>query len=262
MKCADVTLGITSKDNMQGLVMCLSAVLIGKTLPNEILLRLEGATPGFASYYFEQIADLARISGVGFRVVAAQSEGIRVARDWLLEECRTKALWMLDDDVLPDFECLDVLLSATTENRLQDDPYYAWTAGVKVDVNNRRGYIDWSLDQQQLDSENPSQNRFYSKVGNYHTVIPLNNLDTGNVLLRVDTIKKSPVRFSSIPIKANSGGEDTIFSVLCKKVGLKGYLAIAAQAVHLEKEKVRFSEQSARAGLTEAVEMLVDQKKL
>jgi hypothetical protein len=246
MKHEKVTLGITTLDNTPALLICLSGVLSGSVLPARIQLRFEGQLPSFENFYFEQLAELARLRGVVFEFTRTQSKGIRAARDWHLSTCPTDYLWFLDDDVLADYDCLDSLCVAADwcENFCFAKPW-VFLAGVKVDVNNRRGYADYH--RKEIDDTEISQNHFYKKGS--CRAMPIETLDAGNCMLHVPRVRQHGINFDMFPGGANSGGEDTLFAYVVRQRGLYGYLAPNAQSVHLEKEQLNFTEIAARTEL-------------
>jgi hypothetical protein len=241
------TLGISTVSNVQALLMTLGAVFNAKCLPHVVNLRCEGSIPQISHFYFEQMADIARMVGTQFNVFIEQSRGVRFARDWHIDKCKDQWLWMLDDDVIPHFDCLQYYLRAIQHgsNFAHKAPYLA---GVKVDVNNRRGYKDFDHQVRTSIHQPPySQNHFYDKVQFNQMVSPLDTLDTGNVMLNCEVIREHGLRFNVFNTGTNAGGEDAVFALACKKKGLSGLIVPSAQAVHIEKEKVNFNEQGARA---------------
>ena len=135
-----VTLGIVSNGNIQGLLLCVSAALTGTRRPNSIVIRMEGELPSFGNFYLEQLAALAAFHGVSFCLYRSSARGIRTARQWQLDSCKTDALWMLDDDVLPTPLCLENLVRAWSQSEFQPRGLLGYVAGLKVDITNRRGY--------------------------------------------------------------------------------------------------------------------------
>ena len=242
---ATVTLGISTLGNLAAVKLCLSAVLTAPVIPGKIVLRTEGQFPDFANFYLEQLVDLARLRGAAFTICRSRSKGIRAARDWQLEHCATDYLWMLDDDVLPIFNCLERMLWARP--LLSAD--WLWIAGVKVDVNNRRGYADYHTRPiAPAANQRISQNHFYDLTTAKPYYGPMADLDTGNVLLRMKRVRELKLSFSLLEDDGpNAGGEDALFAHAAVRKGGCGYLVPSAQSIHLEKEKVTFNDQVARA---------------
>lgn len=244
----DTTFGVNTVGNREALQMCLASVLNAKVLPSRIQIRFEGKLPGFAAFYLEQLADIARFRGVEWTMCVANSEGVRAARDWQLDNCPTEMLWMGDDDAIYDFDCLKELYDGFYElNRKSFD--VAYVCGSKADINNRRGYKDFNVKIHRKEDVKPnaSFSFFYDKedcVGRY---APIFTADTGNILINIPLIRSKQLRFSQFECSTNSGGEDTIFALECGKAGLKAFFVPSAQAIHLEKEQVNFNEFAARA---------------
>lgn len=244
---ARVTFGITTTGNVQALQMALSSVLMGHILPARILLRFEGQFPAFANFYLEQLSELARVRGVEFSLNVAKSSGVRAARDWLLDNCATEYLWMGDDDAIYMPHCLAEFHDAIMglESSLRADEFWGYVVGTKPDLNNRRGYQDFSTEPRDAETaENHSSfNQFYKGKG---TTVLHHHLDTGNVVFNVRKLRVAGIRFSVYEKSYNAGGEDTLFALMSNKAGLQGYFRTRADAIHLEKPEIRFNEFAAR----------------
>jgi hypothetical protein len=236
----EITLGVSTVGNIQALRLCLAAALNAPTLPSHIQVRFEGELPNFGDFYFEQIADIARLKNVSFTFTRANSQGVRYARDWQMDQCPTDLLWCLDDDVIPDYTCLEGFRN--TLHALKNKQW-GFLAGIKVDVNNRRQYPDFDH-KERKNWDEWDQNHFAPK--SYHPV-PLETLDAGNVLLNLPLLREKKIRFSIFTGSENAGGEDTLFAHQCLNQNLLGYLCTAAQSLHLEKEQVVFTDRVARA---------------
>lgn len=240
----DVTFAVSSLGNVDALQLCLASVLNAETVPGKIMLRFEGSLPSFARFYLEQLADLARLKGVEWSMTLDRSKGIRYARDWMLHNCRTEYLWMGDDDVIYDWDCLTqfrkVIHPVGGVSLFLSNQQAAWVCGVKVDVNNRRKYADYS---QEIRSSNlpMSQNHFYSKQNHSGLCYRFDKLDTGNVIFNVPRIK-GKLSFQVFKDSANGGAEDACFALKALQMGYSAFLAPAAQSIHLEKEQVYFNE--------------------
>lgn len=244
-----VTLGVSSKGNTRALTLCLSSVLTGQLLPKGIQIRLEGAEPRFNDFYLEQIAELARVRGVEFSFSVHTSTGVRDTRDWQLDNCPTKYLWLVDDDVVFDSECL-LAYAAAYDNTYFDDPETAFFAGSKADVNNRRNYPGFKM--QEFNWEHAKQ------VNNHSLLYDISDcrghgvktpvLDTGNVVLHVERIRAKGCRFQLFDTddRYNPSGDATTFSLVLNKAGLSGMFIPSARAYHLEKPDGGFNEFHAR----------------
>ena len=255
----DVMLGITTTG--EGcLNMVLSAVLTAHSFPAEILILSEGALPNTDDFYFERLLDLARIIGITVTIVRAESKGIWYARNAVLFHCRYPKLWLLDDDVLPTMDCLTALTNVFKTVQAEK-PKTAYAGAVKVDVANLRGYKDYSSERQSWPpKETASQNYFYIHFGSF-SQIPLLSLDLGNAFLDVALLNAADVCFVPEDLEGiahtRCGGEDAIFSLLCAKAGLSGVLIPAAESFHMEKPNLRFTNQTLRAGLIQAVKQIL-----
>lgn len=239
----EVTFGVTSV-NPLALGLCLTSVMTGFLLPGAILIRLQAELPGFSGFYFTQLAELARILGIKFSLNVSPQTGIRESRDWLMNRCGTPFLWMGDDDVVFDYNCLPHLREAQL-----DWPKVGYVAGIKVDVSNLRQYPDYDTHYRTGFPTQPQPsdlNHFYNLPANVHPPCPF--LDCGNVLLHVKALREQNCRFTLFPDSVpNAGGEDTLFAANVLASGLTGHAAPSARSYHLEKERVVFTEQAMRA---------------
>jgi len=244
----ETTVMVTCQGNIRALCMMLFSVLNSRYVPHRIKVRLEGDLPGFDDFYLAQVAEFARLAGVRFDISVFVSEGIRAARDWMLDECQTDYLWMLDDDVLVSPTCLVELCRA----KFPDDGVAL--QGGKPDLNNRRGYKDFfkGVHPRSILRDGASPNHRYDQLpeglpANVATQsYRIHTIDTGNVFLRMSHIREKNLRFSLWPDSVNSGGEDTLFAMSIYRAGLAVYFCPYAVANHLEKPDIRFKEDAAR----------------
>lgn len=240
------TFAVTSTGN-RALTMCLASVVQQSLKPQKVLVRLEGEFPAINDFYLEQIMDLGRAFGMEFTICVANSNGVREARDWLLDNCRTPLLWMGDDDVIYHPDCFKWLYE--THTKYAEDKPLGFVQGAKPDVNNRRGYGDFSrkprTDEQVVDR--CSYNQFYAldEKRAPHVVQTL-TADTGNMLVNVETLKQFGIRFTQFETSANSSGEDTLFAGAVNRAGLVGIFCADASGFHLEKPNGGFNEFGAR----------------
>jgi hypothetical protein len=248
----EVTFGVSTCGNIKALLMCLSSILMARNVPLKIQVRFEGQLPSFADYYLEQLGDLARFRKVQFELSLARSFGIRAARDWQIEHCRTDWLWMGDEDALYDYECLYYFASTFKGNLNQ----VAFFSGCKYDVNNRRGYQNFDMNihgPQDLKDEcffNWPWHKEWCADRYAKTVV----MDTGNSLIQVPLILKNRIKFQLFEESANSGGEDTLFGLSCRKANLEAYFIPSAQAIHLgQPQLTHFGEHEARLNYVLAV---------
>lgn len=247
----NTTFGVNSTGNTQALLMCLTSVVNQHQLPKTVNVRLEGEFPSFANFYLEQLAALFRHQGIEFNMSVGKSEGVRKARDWQLDHCLTPYLWMGDDDVIYHAGCLawldrarEEVMTARFREGLEEGEF-GYIQGSKPDVINRRGYGDFST--KVFESENlaghVSFNQFYAGK---HSIVRVNTLDTGNVLLNVTAMRKEKLRFDVFEHGFNAGGEDTLMGMRMNQLDLFGFFCTQAKSVHLEKPNPVFNEFAAR----------------
>lgn len=249
----NTTLGVTCSGNVRALCMALLSVFNSPAIPHKLLLRLEGEMPLTDDFYLAQVLDYIRQTGAEITITVAQSNGVRAARDWLVENTTTKFLWMIDDDVIVSPDCLEMLCRSQSEEGKQ----VAALQGTKTDVNNRRGYDNFNTFVHPRSDLKPgvSANHHWEKlpkgiVERTQALVPtyeIQTIDTGNVLLDVEFLEKCSLRFERLPLSANSGGEDTLMAVQIYMSGGVVLLNPWAQAIHLEKPVIKFNEFAARA---------------
>lgn len=243
----NVTAGVSCvRSDIKALLLCLSSILNATGVPAAIKVRFEGPISAFGDFYLEQIADLARLKGVEFSIHVAQSKGVRAARDWHIANCDTQFLWMLDDDVVYAYDCLAQLLNGQV---FLCDNNVAYLCGTKADVNNRRGYKDFSIEEHPASDvkDNGSYNWLYDKDACAGKYAEIWTADTGNLLIDIQRIRSARICFQLFPDSTNCGGEDTLFALECRKAGYRAFMVPSAQSFHLEKPVVNFNEFSARA---------------
>jgi hypothetical protein len=248
-KLENVTFGVSSIGNTQALCMCLASVLNATVVPARIQIRLEGKLPEFAHFYLEQISELARFKGVDWIMQVANPRGVRAARDWQLDNCRTPYLWMGDDDAIYTPQCLEAFEAGIVQiEAMRQRKDWAYCCGSKPDVNNRRGYGDFNRDIHYAKDlqENAAFNFFWDADDCWGTFARIQTCDTGNMFLKMSVVNANKLRFTVFEDSLNSGGEDTIFGLRCKKAGLDAWFIPSAVAYHLEKPQVNFSEFAAR----------------
>ena len=240
----NLTLGVSSKGNTQALLLCLSSVLVGVTRPDYIQIRLEGKRPGFDSFYLEQLMGLAKVLNIPVRITSCLSTGVRDSRDWQLAECKTDYLWLVDDDVVVDCVCMAAYNKAIEGL----DEEWAYLAGSKIDVNNRRNYPHFDMRERTVEelSAQSNHSHLYDIEGCMGQTAPTKVLDTGNVLFYLPPIKAQGCKFRQFPDQANPSGDATTFSLVLDRAGLSGRFVPSARAYHLEKENGGFNEFEAR----------------
>ena len=254
MKLSNVTFGVNTVGNTKALLMCLASVLNAEVIPGAIQIRSEGSLPAFGDFYMEQLAELARFKGVDFSINVAKSAGIRAARDWQIDFCRTDYLWMGDDDVLYSYDCLNFLYDGMLRvgplngGGLKTPKNVAYVCGTKGDLNNRRGWANFEMSLKTVDDvkDNCSFNHFYDKETCMGSYAEIYTADTGNMLINLPLVRSKKIRFSLFDESTNSGGEDTLFAMECRHRGTSAYIIPSAQSYHLEKPMVNFGEAAAR----------------
>ena len=236
--------------NIRALCLCLSGILNAVVRPRRIQVRLEGVYPGINDFYLEQLTDLALLHGVEILLEIHRSTGVRDSRDWHLNNCRTDFLWMMDDDVVPDYRCLaaynNYYLKLRDENLWTKD--VAFLAGSKCDVNNRRKYPVFNMTVQGAAAVTPEANHslIYHVGECWETCAKTKALDTGNALLYLPLLKEKACSFRQFADHGNSSGDATAFWLQLDKKGLYGFFAPSAVAYHLEKQGGGFNEFEAR----------------
>lgn len=248
---AHVVFGVNTVGNVQALSLCLLSVLQGEVLPAKIQIRCEGDLPVSNNFYLAQLSDLARLKGVEVSITRALSQGVRFARDWQISNAsiETPYLWMGDDDAVYDYRCLKNLIKAHELDSKAEKNSAIFVSGTKVDVNNRRGYVNFELNKRPIDElkDNCSFNHYYGIDEIDARYVKSYTADTGNLLIHTHLVQSHGIRFSLFEDSTNCGGEDTLFALECWHNKRRGIYAPAAVAFHLEKEKINFSEFAARA---------------
>lgn len=250
-----ITFGVSCTGNLRALCMCLASVLNSRRVPHRIQVLMNGEFPSFGDFYLEQISEWARQSGVAFNIAVENNLGVRKARDWHLDNCQTQFLWMGDDDVVYEPDCLKFLALGWKQEQYDQ----AYVQGVKSDLNNRRGYEDFEkkvIDVRKLEDFSSPNHRygqlpeaFAGKPPTYDVA----TIDTGNVVFDMKKMNGNTeasnfrgYRFDVFKDSANCGGEDTLMALRLRKDGLVGRFMPWAVSFHLEKEKPKFDEIRAR----------------
>lgn len=252
----NITFGVSDTGNTTALCMCLASVLNARVVPHKIQVLCQGEFPDFAHYYLEQLSEWARMSGIEWSLSVTPPLGLRGARDWHLDNCRTQYLWMGDNDVVYGPECLEMLCFGLDEEL---NGKQAYVQGVKTDLNNRRGYKDFVKDclprtsivdfcSANMRYDQLTDSELYAiRFGNLKPITTdIVTIDTGNVLLNVDLMNTHKLRFKVFDDSINCGGEDTLMALLMRKKGLVGRFMPWAYSFHLEKPKPAFDELTAR----------------
>lgn len=218
------------------LQMCLSSVLLGSRTPEAIIINFNGEFPGFGSFYLEQLAELARFKGVEFRMLVSPNKGVRKARQAILEAAvEFDLMWMGDDDAIYHWDCLRRFDKAYHNHVKPLDGTKCYLQGSKADVNNRRGYGDFSMEPQSLDgSGNANPNRVYDYESLLDKMAPTKGFDTGNILFDPRQFVEDDISFDPFDDSSNAGGEDTIAGATARSKGYSGWLVPSAIAYHLE----------------------------
>lgn len=242
----NITFGVSSKDNNQGLVLCLTSVLAGSTLPGKIAVRLEGTQLKTNDHYLDTVIEMARFHGVEMSIQYTTSEGVRAARQWHLDSCTTKYLWMGDDDVFYKGRCLINFCAAIV---VLDRQPWAYFTGCKYDVVNRRGYTDFDTSFHPASELKPecAFNWPWNERDCEGKFVPIITMDTGNSLINMNAVQAYKLRFQLFEDSLNCGGEDTLFGLQCAKAKLPAYFVPSAQAMHFGQPNLtNFGEFAAR----------------
>ena len=239
----DVVAGIVT-NNPEGLVLCLSSILNGTTLPSGIVIHYVAGIPNIP-FYLQQLLSLARIRGINTAVSFPEYNGIRFHRDSFIHNSLPgpDMVWLVDDDVCVEPDCLYSLYQTA---RIEQSVNREWSyiCANKIDVNNRRGYGDFTSKEIQFDGADDSPT--YLNYGPTSKTCRITAADTGCMLTNRNWLKKHGITFVTHEVHYNSGGSDSVFGIRCDKAGVKGILCPAAKCWHLEKPNVNFNEASNR----------------
>ena len=237
---SEVTAGFSSRGEAENVRTLLKSLLALDRVPAVISVRYEGSPNSLEGFQFQQIARWASLKGVTLSVSYLRSTNVRDARDWLLETCPTKWLWMLDDDVIPESSCLSKLMHHSEEPAL-------FIAGSKPDVANLRDYPSFCLSEHPVsDLLKPhSQNWVWTPTSSESVRTQV--MDTGNCLFDAGYIRSNRyLRFRTRPDHGNCSGDDMAFSLRVRKAKLSGLFVPSARAWHMDKASNGFGEIEAR----------------
>lgn len=248
-----LTVGISCVGNIPGLTCCLSALAAGNAMPEYLNIRLESDFPGI-DYYLQQTLCAFKFWGTEVTIQIGKARGIHPTRDEQIKACRTKWLVMLDDDVLPDADLVNVYgavlrrFSRFSIGEESDDRLTVFVQGTKPDLNNQRGYADFEIGKVPYPPEHERSPAFNFNVPHISKVrLPDPALfdmekrfcDPGNMMVNVALIRQHGIKFA--PFKnmiRRAGGEDTLFAMQCLKLGkLRRFWCPQAYVWHLEKPK-------------------------
>lgn len=245
----ELDVSLASRGDMRCLLPCFYSVLIQKNV-RSVSIYMTGEFPSFGDFYLEQLSALADLLGIQLTLVRAGRLTVRQVRDKMLRdgaESGKSVLWMIDDDVVLHPTASEGV--AVVVKMLHDSGGWEHTAaitGLKPDVNNRRGYPDFEAKELPLSE---------FAHGSYNCLYPVSPVmvktcytcDTGNLVLNLRSVWENPeIRFQTFKESANSGGEDTLFAMLCSREGLDLWKSNGFLAYHLEKDAKPFSEFAAR----------------
>lgn len=235
----DVTVVCGTHGNVRALAQMLSTVACGTSLPAAVKVRLDASVSGLSDFYLSQVSSLFAVCDVKFNVEVCQSNGVRALRQWQLSASDTDWALFLDDDVVVDHKALELLRWAAVAC-----PAAIYIQGSKPDVNNIRGYGNFSAEHLPPSSPVRNFNCFYEDPSNQPE--PVYFCDTGHVLVNVKLAKKKGLTFAHCASHTGCGGEDTLFALQCEHLKLPRFWCPAAIAVHLEKPVTRYSEHAYR----------------
>jgi len=249
----EVTFVVSTKGNTQALAMCLMSIGTQTAVPGTVIVRMEGEMLKFSDFYLEQACDFLRKFGVDLQLRLSVSRGVRTARTELMKAAKTELVWMGDDDCLYRTECLAELLVGLEDgtNRVRDNVPLAWVQGAKPDINNRRGYKDFSAQVREGKAANNHEGYNFFFTGEGKTVL-CDTLDTGNVLFTKNVRYVREHLFAHNEKEFNSSGEDTLAALYLQSKGYFGVFRTSAGCIHLEKPTDGFDEFSARKNYIQA----------
>src|SRR5688572_3231529 len=238
----NITAAWTTNGNIKGLLMSLSSVLLGTKMPYSVIIRCDGEFPSFSDFYLEQLSDLCRIKDVPFAFYVERACGVHLARESLLDNSPSDWVFMLDDDVILEHDAMEQMSKTATHYR----DTFSFICGGKRDVNNRRGYKDFSLEPVEFDyTKECSPHLIYQRTIDT-LVCKLTAADSGCMLVNRKLVREKRISFAPKDVSFNVGGEDSLFGLQCAKKGIPGYFCPNVVSWHLEKPFPNFGSHDAR----------------
>jgi hypothetical protein len=242
-----ITIAWTTNGNVKGLLMSLSSVLLGSEMPSSILIRFDGQFPSFGEFYLEQISELCRIKDVSFAVIVEKECGVHQARESLLNNSPSDYVFMVDDDVILEYDAVQKMTEAA-RFCIRREFQFPFICGGKIDVNNRRGYGDFSLEPVLFTGrEDCSTHLLYHFKDTEIHLCKITAADSGCMLVNRPFARNLGVTFAPKDVTFKVGGEDTLFGIMCVSKGHKGYFCPNVIGWHLEKSVPNFGQHEARA---------------
>lgn len=227
----------------------MTGIANSSVLPARVLIRAEGQFPIFDDFYLAQLADVLRQKGCEFHWALCAPQGLRGSVDWLLNECHSRYLLMVADDVLIDPLAVERLsqASASLDSTVGTEAW-GYVVGNKQDVNNVRGWPDYSQKPIRAVTDYATTYGVYD-VTPTSVLVRNHLLDNSFALFNAAAIRKRRVTETQFPYGFQCGGDDTLFGWVLRKAQLPGYFMPMAQAFHLEKPQgaQNFTEPAARA---------------
>lgn len=237
MKLEDITLGIITKDRYERLLPLLRSVsilepfkvLVIDNSPNSMVRQ------DFEGEFTELGITLRLLEWLGFDIgyqVRPFMTSMFQLRNLLLEECRTKYLWVIDDDV----EFVGNPLKAYLEFPFEP---FGYLQGSKVDNRNTEGYKDYAVFKNSLvtaPGDIPCWYYYYDSPACAPTCV----LDCGNALINVACAKE--VGGFTHPTERGTKemtGEDILMGARLSSKYMCFFLS-SSKVLHFPKQKMRF----------------------
>lgn len=266
----NVEVSIATRGNLDGLRMCVASVLAGRFAPEFITIHVESdPLRELADFYMSQLAAMAREFRVKLSFAPRKSAGVfQLRQDQLTHYTADACRWVvfLDDDVMLRHDSLHNLAHFGPLHQLWREstsaPLFAYYQGTKWDVSNTRGYANFELERKPLrDCHNFNVPTYRDDLEQEETKLaetfhgPLSAIpfmeeiyfcDTGFCLFDRQVTEKHKLSFLHHPENTPAGGEDALFALLCEYRNVPRAWIKIAEAVHLEKPSVRFSEAAYR----------------
>ena len=125
MKKSDVTVGIVTYNRKQYLINELAALLGGSVVPDNIVIVDNFSSDGTTDLFNINKDSFNEIQKTKYKSInlfyyrsdknKGGSFGFKMVFDLFLRNCDSNYLWVMDDDVLPEKDCLEVLLNNVNE---------------------------------------------------------------------------------------------------------------------------------------------------
>lgn len=244
------TICIPSLNNSEGLNLLLASIIGSLNLSlwvEHVVLRLEGTWK--PNFYREQLIETLKVLGIPVTVCYAHSIGSHALRDWQLYNSivGSRFVLFLDDDVILDCRAIDSIVGTSSKLiRSDSNVKFSYLQGTKWDCSNTRGYKDFSIQHTTFFGAVNYNVPVYYEEEHKHSTKSCYWLDTGFALFDRKTVAENDLTFVPLLSNAFTGGEDALFALQCESKNVARYWVPTAQAIHLEKETLRFSDHGYR----------------